>query len=155
MIDILSLNQEDTDVKVMEIYQAKQGPLQPIPLFNTSIPAGFPSPADDDIDMHLDLNEHMVKHPAATFFVKVEGESMRDAGILSGDILVVDRSLTPLHGKIIVAVVNGDFTVKRMVIKNGRVFLAPENPSYKTIEINESSQFHVWGVVTYVIHKAQ
>lgn len=140
---------------IVEMRRAATGVVQPLPLFTTAIAAGFPSPADDYVEMHLDLNEHIVKHPAATFFVRVDGESMRDAGIFSGDLLVVDRSLTPSHGKIVVAVVDGEFTVKRILIKEGQIFLAPENPAYKPLKVNQDSQFQVWGVVTYVIHKAQ
>ncbi len=142
-------------VTVVDIHQAAVGPEQPIPYFNTSIPAGFPSPADDYIERHLDLNDFMVKHPSATFFVRVEGESMRDAGILSGDMLVVDRSLTPSHGRIVVAVVDGEFTVKRILIQNDEVYLAPENTAFTPMKINPDSQFQIWGVVTYVIHKPQ
>lgn len=124
-----------------------------LPIFSTSIAAGFPSPADDYIEQQLDLNQFMVKHPSATFFVRVEGESMRDAGIQSGDILVVDRSIAPAHGKIVVAVIDGEFTVKRMVIERDALFLAPENPAYSRLQVSPDSQFQVWGVVTYVIHK--
>lgn len=142
-------------IAVVDVLQAVVGPEQPVPYFNTSIPAGFPSPADDYIERHLDLNDFMVKHPSATFFVRVEGESMRDAGILSGDMLVVDRSLTPSHGRIVVAVVDGEFTVKRILIENDEVYLSPENEAFTPIKINPDSQFQIWGVVTYVIHKPQ
>lgn len=142
-------------VTVVDVQQAVAETELSLPLFSTSIPAGFPSPADDYVERHLDLNEFMVQHPSATFFVRVEGESMRDAGILSGDMLVVDRSLTPSHGKIVVAVVDGEFTVKRMLLKEGHVYLAPENTAYSPMKINPDSQFQVWGVVTYVIHKPQ
>jgi len=141
------------DLIVVDIHQATINARQALPIFNHSIPAGFPSPADDYIEKQLDLNEFMIKHPSATFFVRVEGESMRDAGILSGDMLVVDRSLTPANGRIIVAILDGEFTVKRMVIEADQVYLAPENPDYSRIKIQPESLFQVWGVVTYVIHK--
>ena len=128
---------------------------QPVPLFMTNIQAGFPNPADNDVEQELDLNEYLVKHPAATFFVRVEGDSMINAGIFSGDLLIVDRSLTAIHGKIIVAVVDNEFTVKRLLIQENGIVLAPENPAYSPIKIKADAQFQVWGVVTYVIHKPQ
>lgn len=125
-----------------------------LPLFLSRIPAGFPSPADDYIEEDLDLNELVVKHPTATFFVRVEGESMRDAAISPGDILVVDRSLEAKTGKIIIARLDGEFTVKRLQIKGSRITLQSENALYPAIEVDAGSDFQVWGVVTYVIHKA-
>ena len=123
------------------------------PLFLVRIAAGFPSPADDYIEKHLDLNEHLVKHPSATFFVKVEGESMINAGIHNGDILIVDRSLEAADKKIIVAVVNGELTVKRVRKEKGALFLVPENDDFKPLCVTEEMDFQVWGVVTSVIHK--
>ncbi|NBR47919.1 LexA family transcriptional regulator [bacterium] len=105
------------------------------------------------MEKSLDLNEHLVRNPAATFFVKVEGDSMRDAGILSGDILVVDRSLTPKDSQIVVAMLDGDFTVKRLRRRDGRVFLEAENVSFVPIEISENQELVIWGIVTYVIHQ--
>lgn len=125
------------------------------PLFTSCVEAGFPSPADDYIENNLDLNEYLVKHPSATFFVRVQGNSMQNAGIFSGDILIVDRSVSPAHRKIIVAILNGEFTVKRMLIEGKKIILSPENPSYPSIEVNPESEFQVWGVVTYVIHSAK
>lgn len=129
-------------------------PLDFAPLFLNTIPAGFPSPAEDYIESQLDLNELIVKHPTATFFVKVEGESMSGASIHSGDMLVVDRSLEAKNGRIIVAKVDGEFTVKRLVVGEGGTVLQSENPLYPSLAINPESDFEVWGVVTYVIHKA-
>ncbi len=128
---------------------------QSLPLFYEAISAGFPSPAQDYVENNLDLNELMIKHPASTFFVKVQGNSMRDAGILSGDILVVDRSLEASNGKIIVAIINGEFTVKRLALDAQGVHLVPANPSFPIIHIHSELDFQVWGVVTYVIHRAQ
>ncbi len=125
-----------------------------INLYASPVNAGFPSPATDYVEDKLDLNEHLVKHPAATFFVKASGDSMAGAGIFNGDILIVDRSLKPASSSIVIAVLNGDFTVKRLRMSKGKVSLLPENPRYKPVEINENSGFSVWGVVTYVIHKA-
>lgn len=137
------------------IFQAAAETL-PQPLLEfSSVQAGFPSPAEDYAERSLDLNELMVKHPAATFFVRVEGDSMRDANIFSGDILVVDRSLEPTSGHIVVAVLNGDFTVKRMRKNQEGIWLVPENPAYPAIKVHPEADFQVWGVVTYVIHKSK
>lgn len=122
------------------------------PLYATRVAAGFPSPADDHIETKLNLNEHLVKHPAATFFVRVEGESMLGAGIYPNDILVVDRSLKPTNGKVIIAVVNGELTVKRLKIGKGTLSLLAENVNYPSIQITEEMSFSIWGVVTNVIH---
>lgn len=123
------------------------------PLYMTAIEAGFPSPADDYIEGRLDLNQHLIKHPAATFFVKVSGHSMIDAGIFPEDILIVDRSLEAVDKKIVIAVVNGELTVKRLRIRSGRPVLEPENDQYASIEITPDMAFEIWGVVTSVIHK--
>lgn len=118
------------------------------------ISAGFPSPADNFLEEPLNLHELVVKNPTATFFIRVIGDSMQDAGISSGDIIVVDRSLTPKEGKIVVAVIDGEFTVKSIhFTSQGRIVLNPANPSYPALNVNEGSDFQVWGVVSYVIHK--
>ncbi len=117
--------------------------------------AGFPSPAQDYAEPPLDLNQLLVQHPAATFFVRVNGDSMQDAGIFSGDILVVDKSLQAVDGHIIVAVLEGNFTVKRLQMRDGHCRLLPDNPRYRPVEITPEMDFEVWGVVTYVLHKVQ
>src|SRR3989304_10351570 len=113
--------------------------------------AGFPSPAEDVIDRNLNLQELLVRKPAATFFVRVSGESMLGAGINHDDILVVDRSKEVEGDQIVVAAVNGEFTVKHLSRKGKRIFLVPENVKYKTMEITEGMDFEVWGVVTGVV----
>ncbi|MCE5295175.1 MAG: translesion error-prone DNA polymerase V autoproteolytic subunit [Chlamydiales bacterium] len=124
-----------------------------IPLVGSSVQAGFASVADEHIETYLDLNELMVKHPAATFFVRVAGDSMKDAGIFTDDILVVDRSLTPVSGKIVVACLDGEFLVKRFITDGKNIRLVSANPRYLDINIRpEQSDFRVWGVVSYVIH---
>ena len=123
----------------------------PLPLYTSRIAAGFPSPADDHLEAPLDLNAHLVKHPAATFVVRVDGDSMTGAGIYNGDLLVVDRSLDAKSGHIVVAVVNGEMTVKRLLIDRKRIRLVPENPAYKPIEIREGADLVIWGVVAHVI----
>ncbi len=120
-------------------------------LFCTSVPAGFPSPAADYIEDKIDLNELLIKTPSATFFVKVEGESMIEAFIPDKALLIVDRSLNATSGDIVLAVVNGEFTVKRLLQTHAGMFLKPENPKYKLIEINEEMNFQVWGVVSKII----
>ena len=122
-------------------------------LFDAMVPAGFPSPAADYRQDKLDLNKHLIKHPAATFFVRVAGDSMIGAGIHCGDLLVVDRSLEPKNNNIVIAVVDGEMTVKRFRIHRNTITLEPENENYPACEITEDTRFEVWGVVTSVIHK--
>ena len=125
------------------------------PLYSSSVRAGFPSPADDYIECKLDLNTHLIQHPAATFFVRVAGDSMRNAGMQSGDMLIVDKSLEPIHGKIIIAAIEGELTVKRLSRKNGKVQLLAENPDYPPLDITDREDVVIWGVVTHVIHEAK
>ena len=122
------------------------------PLFLASVSAGFPSPAEDYIEGRLDLNRHLIKHPAATFFVRVAGDSMIGAGIHPGDILVVDRALEPQDSNVVIAVIDGELTVKRISQSHGKLFLVPDNKAYQPLEILEEMEFEVWGVVTSVIH---
>lgn len=126
-----------------------------LPLFGSSISAGFPSPADDYVEKELDLNEHLVANRQATFFLRVSGDSMIGAGIHNGDILIVDRSLAASHKKIVVAIVQGELLVKRLLFQNGKVLLAAENPHYEPIEVTPELGFEVWGVVTNSIHAVQ
>ena len=123
-----------------------------LPIFLGRLPAGFPSPADDYLEGKLDLNRHLIKHPAATFFVRVTGDSMIGAGIHSGDLLVVDRSLEPADKHVVVAVLDGELTVKRLFKQNGVLRLLPENLNYQPIEITPQQTIEIWGVVTSVIH---
>jgi DNA polymerase V len=124
-----------------------------LPLFESRVAAGFPSPADDHLEASLDLNQHLIKHPAATFFVRASGESMINAGIHNNDILVVDRSLNPKNGDIVIASLNGELTVKRLQTAGRTLLLKPENPEYPVIEVSEEIDFLIWGVVTSVIHQ--
>lgn len=123
------------------------------PLYLSTVEAGFPSPAEDYVEGSLDLNEYLIKHPAATFFVRVSGDSMINAGIFPGDILIVDRSLEPIDKKIVIAVLDGELTVKRLRYRGRVPSLEPENENYSTIIISEEMSFEIWGVVTNVIHK--
>ncbi|MDD5319491.1 MAG: translesion error-prone DNA polymerase V autoproteolytic subunit [Methylococcales bacterium] len=123
-----------------------------LPLFTGKVAAGFPSPADDYVEKTLDLNELLVQKPAATFFVRAQGESMLGAGIHPNDILVVDRSIEPVPGKIVICALNGELTVKRLERNNEQWQLKAENPAYPDIVIHEDLEMVIWGVVTNVIH---
>jgi DNA polymerase V len=128
-------------------------PILRLPLYASKVAAGFPSPADDHMEAQLDLNEYLIKNPASTFYVRVEGNSMLGAGIHPDDLLVVDLSLPPRDGNVVIAIVNGEFTVKRLqVAKNKEISLHPENENYPVITIKEGMEFRIWGVVTNVIH---
>ena len=126
-----------------------------LPLVSASVEAGFPSPADDHLERGIDLNEELIRNPAATFLVRVKGESMRDAGIHSGDTLIVDKSVTPSNRQIVVAMIDGEFTVKRFRKVNGRVFLEAANDTFAPIEVGENQELTIWGSVTYIIHQAR
>jgi DNA polymerase V len=123
-----------------------------VPLYLNKIAAGFPSPAEDYIADRLNLNEYLVKHPAATFLVRATGDSMLNAGIHDNDILIVDRSMTPVSGKIVIAAIDGQLTVKRLLKENDKLFLMPDNPDFKPIEVKEGNEVVIWGVVIHVIH---
>jgi DNA polymerase V len=126
-----------------------------IPLVSASVEAGFPSPAEDHTEQSLDLNQELISNPAATFFVRVKGDSMRDAGISNGDILIVDRSVEPKDRQIVVAMLDGDFTVKRLRQRDGRIFLEAANSKFKPIEVVGEQELVIWGAVTFVIHQAR
>jgi DNA polymerase V len=126
---------------------ASQPQLQPLPLIRFRMPAGFPSPANDYIEDGLDLNCFLVQHKEASFMFNIEGDSMRDAGILDGDKVIVDRAVTARHGCIVIAVVDGDYTVKRLYKRGKRVELHPANPAYAPIVFNAEQELQIWGVV--------
>jgi DNA polymerase V len=123
-----------------------------LPLFTGKVAAGFPSPADDYVEKNLDLNELLVQKPAATFFVRAQGESMLGAGIHPNDILVVDRSLEAVPGKVVICAINGELTVKRLERVNSQWQLKAENPAFADIVIHDELELVIWGVVTNVIH---
>ena len=121
------------------------------PFIDQGISAGFPSPAQDFIDLSIDLNKELIKHPSSTFFGRVKGCSMKDAGINNGDLLIVDKSMEPTDGKIAVCFIDGEFTVKRLKVEKDCCWLLPENESYDPIRVTAENDFIVWGVVVYVI----
>lgn len=138
----------------IDIYSAETSVGLELPVTDTGIVAGFPSPADDFMDVSIDLNKELIKHPSATFYGRVRGDSMKDAGIEDGDLLVIDRSVEPADGKIAVCFVDGEFTVKRIKIDKDAVWLMPANPDYEPIKVTKENEFMIWGIVTYIIKKA-
>jgi DNA polymerase V len=138
------------------VYQPLRSPARwRLPLFTGKVAAGFPSPADDYVEKNLDLNDLLVQKPAATFFVRAQGESMLGAGIHPNDILVVDRSLQPAAGKVVICALNGELTVKRLMCDHDGWRLKAENSAYPDIPLTEDLELVVWGVVTNVIHAIQ
>ena len=140
----------------MKIIEPDLKTFVPLVLYSSKVQAGFSSPAEGYMDTKLDLNEYLIDHPVATFFVRVAGDSMVEAGILENDILVVDRSITPIDGKIVIAVINNEFTVKRLKYTKKQAYLVPENKNYAPILIKTSSEgegVYIWGVVTSVVRK--
>jgi len=135
-----------------KIYKFNNKKSADVGLYVSSISAGFPSPAEDHIDVSLNLNDYLVKHPSSTFYIYVKGDSMIGAGIYDGDLMVVDRSLEPQSNNVVVAVIDGEFTVKRIHKNNKQIYLLPDNKNYKRILIKKDMDFQIWGVVTHSIH---
>lgn len=142
-----------TDGSIKAIYGFRNETNMVRPLIGPRIPAGFPSPAQDYLEGSIDLNQHLIQHPASTFFLRVDGYSMVGAGIHPDDILIVDRSLDATSNRIIVAIYDGELTVKRLRIEGDQYYLCPENPEFPVIQVSTDLDFLVWGVVTYVIRK--
>lgn len=122
-----------------------------IPLISSRISAGFPSPAIDFVDLSIDMNRHLVKHPSSTFYGRVKGHSMKNAGIFNDDLLVIDKSLEPSNGKIAICYIDGEFTVKRIKIEKKCIWLMAENKEYEPILVTQENDFLIWGIVTHVI----
>ena len=139
--------------QLAELERLKEQAVYQLPVFSSKVQAGFPSPADDYIEGYLDLNTRFIKHPSSTFVLQATGESMVEAGIYSGDWLLVDRSVEPSDGRIVIAAVNGELTVKRLSMKGNTVQLLPANPKFKPIDITEGNEMVIWGVVTLVLHE--
>ena len=123
-----------------------------IPLLTDSVSAGFPSPADDHIEENIDLNEHLISNPFSTFFLRVKGDSMINAGIKDKDLIIVDKSLIARPGNIIIAMIDGEFTMKRLSIKNNELYLKSENHNYPDFRFKNHIDVQIWGVVIYSIH---
>ena len=140
-----------SDPKILKIFQPETDSPARIPLAESPVHAGFPSPAEDFLEGSLDLNNLVIKHPEARFFARVEGDSMQDEGIAEGDILVVDKAIEPFDGCLAVAYVEGEFTLKRVRMEPDRILLVPANPRYKIIEIAAGQDFAVWGVVRWIV----
>lgn len=122
-----------------------------LPFFETRVKAGFPSPAEDFSEKKIDLNQILIKNPSATFFCRVDGDSMKDIGILDGDLLVVDRSIEPSSGKVAVCFIDGEFTLKKIKVEKDCCWLIPANESYAPVKITEDNEFVIWGIVKHVI----
>lgn len=135
----------------IEIYKPDLSHSLPLPFADMGVQAGFPSPAQDYLTESIDLNRELIRHPAATFYARVDGDSMIGDGIESGDILVIDRSLEPADGDLAVCCVDGDFTLKRIRLEHDRVWLIPSNEAFDPILVTPDNRFEVWGVVTYTI----
>ena len=142
-----------SDGSISKIWFADNSQGLGLPFFETKVQAGFPSPAEDHLEQRLDLNSLVIENPSATFFVRVAGESMKDIGITDGDILVVDRSIENWENRIVVAVIDSEFTIKRFTSQNETVILEAENPDYPVIEITPEMDFSVWGVVRWTLKK--
>ncbi len=136
---------------ILDIFSADTETKLELPYVDSGISAGFPSPALDFIDLSIDLNKHLIKHPSATFYGRVKGVSLKNAGIDNGDLLIIDRSLEPANGKIAVCFIDGEFTAKRIKISKNEIWLTPENENYQPIRVTEDNNFLIWGIVTHVI----
>lgn len=137
----------------LEIYSPDLSQILDLPFVNHGISAGFPSPADDFLDIKIDLNREFIKNPNATFYARVRGKSMIGAGLNDGDLLIIDRSLEPVNKKIAVCFIDGEFTVKRIKKEDDIIWLIPENDEYTPIKVTSDNEFIIWGVVTTVIKK--
>lgn len=140
-------------MKNLKIYSSDISSSLPLPYADDGIRAGFPSPAQDYMELSIDLNKELIKNPSSTFYGKVIGNSMQDEGIVEGDILVIDKSLELADEDLAVCFVDGEFTVKRVRLDKEAAYLVPSNPDYPTIKVTEDNEFLVWGVVTYTIKK--
>lgn len=138
---------------IIDIFSADTETKLELPYVDEGISAGFPSPALDFVDLTIDLNRHLIKNPSATFYGRVKGDSLKDAGISNNDLLIIDRSLEPTNGKIAVCFIDGEFTAKRIQIKKKEIWLIPENENYQPIRVTEENDFIIWGIVTHVIKK--
>ncbi len=155
--ELLSINNEGVTYKIhtssqqLELFKNAQNCELELPYADLGVSAGFPSPAQDYLQISIDLNRELIKNPASTFLARVKGLSMKDAGIDDGDILIIDKSLQPLNGDIVVSYINGEFTLKTFKKEKDGIYLMPANRDYQPIKINPGDNFMIWGVVTYSI----
>jgi DNA polymerase V len=138
-------------ITTLEFYFPDHGTKMKLPFLDVGISAGFPSPADDFIELSIDLNKHLIKHKDTTFFAKVKGHSMKNAGIYDGDLLIIDKSLEPQDGKIAICQIDGEFTVKRIKIEENLIWLVAENENYKPIKVTPENELMIWGIVIHSI----
>ena len=136
---------------IIDIFSADTETELELPFVDDGISAGFPSPALDFVDLSIDLNKHLIKNPSATFYGKVKGDRLKNAGIHNGDLLIIDRSLEPTNGKIAVCYIDGQFTAKRIKLEKNCAWLIAENENYQPIKVTEENNFLIWGIVTHVI----
>lgn len=141
------------DIEISQVKPVEDEQTSGLQFFETRVQAGFPSPAQGEYADSIDLNRALITNPAATFCARVIGNSMVDAGINEGDLLIIDRSITPHDGNIAVCFIDGDFTVKRLSVREEGVFLTPANASFPEIQVTEDSSFQVWGVVSHIIKR--
>lgn len=139
--------------KSLVFFKPNENNIKDMPLAHTGVSAGFPSPADDFKELRISIDQEVVKNEEATFYARVDGQSMQGAGLDDGDLLVIDRSKEPEDNAIAVCFIDGEFTVKRLKVEEECIFLIPENPKYKPIKVTEDNQLIIWGVVTYVVKK--
>lgn len=135
----------------LDIFSADTETELDLPFVDEGISAGFPSPALDFVDLSIDLNKHLIKHPSATFYGRVKGQSLKNAGIDDGDLLIIDKSLEPINGKIAVCYIDGEFTAKRIKKTKEELWLMPENEDYSPIKVEEENDLLIWGIVIHVI----
>lgn len=148
MMRTITMHQKEAAV---HLFPASTDTALELPLADGGIRAGFPSPAQDFVDLSIDLNKELIKHPTATFFGRVKGDSMRDAGISDGDLVIIDKSLHPQNGKIAVCYLDGEFTMKTIRMEQGCCWLVPANEAYRPIRVTEENDFLIWGIVVHVV----
>ncbi len=137
--------------RTLDIFPVSVDTVLEIPVVSTAISAGFPSPALDFIDLSIDMNKHLIKRPSSTFYGRVKGQSMKDVGITDGDLLVIDKSITPKDDQIAVCYVDGEFTIKKIKFEQDVCWLIPANDAYQPIRVTSQNDFLIWGIVTHVI----
>ena len=137
--------------RTLDIFPVSVDTVLEIPVVSTAISAGFPSPALDFIDLSIDMNKHLIKRPSSTFYGRVKGQSMKDVGITDGDLLVIDKSITPKNDQIAVCYVDGEFTIKKIKFEQDICWLIPANDAYQPIRVTSQNDFLIWGIVTHVI----